>query len=444
MAAVAVQQITDYFKDTLSLSSPAFKLDPQSRPEEKQPAQQPDIEYHPNEAKWKARTARRLAEDPSLLNTPLPDGFPAKVDSPLVWQGSDWNDEKEWVHELDSDQLKEIDDALKHFRGMLYICHLHEITILISVDTGSSKPLGLLSPTTFPLPTLGPILTNLAREVHTGRGFFVLRTIPVSSYTREENIIIYAGVSSYVGNLRGIQGNAPSVLGHIKDLTQIDFAKTIGSPAFTTDKQVFHTDSGADIISLFALETATEGGVSRISSTWKAYNELAATRPDLVKTLSEPWPFDGFGGSPAYSSRPLLYYHDSKIIIQYARRSFTGFHALPRSEDIPPITEAQAEALDAIHYLGEKYNVGLNFQKGDIQYINNLAVFHARDGFVDTPEKTRHLLRLWLRNEELAWSTPKELESTWKRLYYSITPDEQVFPLEAEIRTALKGKDEYA
>ncbi|KAG6839151.1 hypothetical protein C0991_005406 [Blastosporella zonata] len=419
MAAVAVQQITDYFKDTLSFSS--SPLEP--RVHEKTPANQPDIEYHPDEVKWKARTARRLAEDPSLLSTPLPDGFPAQVDSPLVWQGSDWKDEKEWVYELNPEQLKEIDDALKHFRGL-------------------EKPLGHISSSTFPLPTLGPILADLARELHTGRGFFVLRTIPVSSYTREENVIIYAGVSSYVGNLRAVQ-DTPAVVAHIKDLTQTAFAKTIGAPAYTTDKQVFHTDIG-DIIALFALETAAEGGTSRISSTWKAYNELAATRPDLVKTLSEPWPFDAFGGNPAYILRPLLYYHDSKIIIQYARRNFTGFQALPRSTDIPALSEAQAEALDAVHFLGEKYNLGLNFQKGDIQYINNLAVFHARDAFTDTPEKTRHLLRLWLRNEELAWQTPEELESYWKRLYYTTTPDEQTFPLEAEVRKESKGGVKYA
>jgi hypothetical protein len=61
---------------------------------------------------------------------------------------------------------------------------------------------------------------------------------------------------------------------------------------------------------------------------------------------------------------------------------------LPRSSEIPPITEAQAEALDALHFLGEKYALGLNFQQGDIQYINNLSIFHARDGFTDTPEHT--------------------------------------------------------
>lgn len=382
-------------------------------------ATQPDIEYHPNEEKWKARTARRLAQDPSLPKSPLQEGFPTRLESPLVWEGKDLKDELEWVYNLTPEHLKEIHDAVHHFHSL-------------------SKPLGQLSSTTFPLPTLGPILSTLARALHTGRGFFVLRTIPVSSYSREDNIIIYAGISSHVASLRGVQDLNAGVLAHIKDLSKTHSAKTIGAPAYTTDKQVFHTDVG-DIVALFALETAHEGGVSRISSSWQVYNKLAETRPDLIKTLSEDWPFDGFGGDPPYTLRPVLFHHDCKIIIQYARRNFTGFLGLPRSTSIPPLTEAQAEALDTIHFLAEKYNLGLNFQKGDIQYINNLSVFHARDGFVDTPEKTRHLLRLWLRNEELAWKLPEKLEPIWKRLYYSATPDEHRFPVEPEIRAASKG-----
>lgn len=74
-------------------------------------------------------------------------------------------------------------------------------------------------------------------------------------------------------------------------------------------------------------------------------------------------------------------------MIQYARRNFTGFHALPRSKEIPPITEAQAEALDAVHFLAERFAIGLDFRKGDVQYINNMSIFHARDAFTDTPEQ---------------------------------------------------------
>lgn len=78
---------------------------------------QPDISYHPDEAKWRARTARRLAEDPTLPNQPLPEGFPAKVEGPIVWEGKDFTSEDQWVVKLTEEQLQEIDDALKHFKS---------------------------------------------------------------------------------------------------------------------------------------------------------------------------------------------------------------------------------------------------------------------------------------------------------------------------------------
>lgn len=99
-------------------------------------------------------------------------------------------------------------------------------------------------------------------------------------------------------------------------------------------------------------------------------------------------PLYRFGGNPSYTTRPLLYNEDGKIIIQYSRRHFTGYGSQARSADIPPITEAQAEALDMVHFLAEKHSLGLNFQKGDIQFINSLGLLHARDAFTDDPEHT--------------------------------------------------------
>ena len=121
----------------------------------------------------------------------------------------------------------------------------------------------------------------------------------MTKHTREENVIIYAGVSSHVAAIRGRQDHqyegrpADVVLNHIKNLSNTADAHRIGAPAYTTDKQVFHTDSG-HIVSLFALEVAAEGGQSKLSSSWHVYNELARTRPDLIKTLSEPWVADGY------------------------------------------------------------------------------------------------------------------------------------------------------
>jgi len=44
--------------------------------------------------------------------------------------------------------------------------------------------------------------------------------------------------------------------------------------------------------------------------------------------------------------------------------------------------------LDAVHFLAEKYSLGLNFKKGDIQYINSLGLLHARDAFMDSEQHT--------------------------------------------------------
>ncbi|KAJ6500652.1 hypothetical protein C8R45DRAFT_820180 [Mycena sanguinolenta] len=388
---------------------------------------QPDILYHPDEAKFRARTARRLAEDPTLPQRPLPAGFPPSVDGPIVWEGKDWTDESQWVFNLTDEHLAEIDSALAHFESL-------------------DKPLGFISRETFPLPTLSSELWKLAEVLYSGRGFFVLREIPIDKYSRRELAIVYAGLSAHVGSERGRQDGTNAVLAHIKDL-RVSHAHEkggIGNAAYTTDKQVFHTDIG-DLIALLSIQTSAQGGVSRLSSSGRVYNEIAKTRPDLISVMKDNWPLDRcvhsirlFGGNPAYAERPVLYNEDGHIVIQYSRRHFTGYGAQVRSANIPPISEAQAEALDMLHFYAEKYSLALNFKKGDIQYINSMGLLHARDAFVDEGDKTRHLVRLWLRNDELAWKTPKPLEASWQKLY-SVAPETQRFPLEPEIRRLATG-----
>jgi alpha-ketoglutarate-dependent taurine dioxygenase len=60
------------------------------------------------------------------------------------------------------------------------------------------------------------------------------------------------------------------------------------------------------------------------------------------------------------------------------------------------MTEIQAEALDMVHLTAEKHAFELHLQLGDIETVNNFAMFHARRGFVDEPAANRHLIRLWL------------------------------------------------
>ncbi|KAL1901116.1 hypothetical protein Sste5346_002183 [Sporothrix stenoceras] len=392
------------------------------------PAGQPDIGYTPDFDKYSARSKYR--QETEQLNSELPAGFPKQLEFELVWDpaslgasGYDWN------YVLTADDIAELRQALAHFKSL-------------------NKPLGFISQKTFPLPNLHTTLRAVSREVHDGHGFKVVRGVPVAEHSIEENVILYAGISAHVAPIRGRQDSqfdgkpADVVLAHIKDLTATVDAASIGAPAYTTEKQVFHTDAG-DVIALFALQESDQGGESYLSSSYQVYNELAKTRPDLVRTLAEPWAFDSFGKTTSkYVLRPLLHKvpdDSGRLVIQYARRSFTGYWGLPRSADIPAITEAQAEALDAVHFTAETNAVALHFRQGDIQYANNLSIFHARGGFTDSPEKQRHLVRLWLRDPMNAWPTAAALKDRWNQLYGGVTPENSVFPLVPTVRSASKG-----
>ena len=108
MSAAVISQLTN------DLST--LKVSPQES-KTKVKAVQPDISYHPDVDGWKARTARRLAENPDLPKTPLPAGFPKKLDSPLVWDATVYTDPSQWEYELTLAHLKEIDNAVKFFHG---------------------------------------------------------------------------------------------------------------------------------------------------------------------------------------------------------------------------------------------------------------------------------------------------------------------------------------
>ncbi|KAE8148252.1 TfdA family taurine catabolism dioxygenase TauD [Aspergillus avenaceus] len=384
------------------------------------------LEYMPDYDQYLARVKHR--QETEKLDQHLPKGFPASLSGDLVWEGKDLADRYNWNYHLTGEDLDEIEQALQHFKSC-------------------GKSMGELTPETFPLPKLHAVLRQISDEVHNGHGFKVVRGLPVDSYTREDNIIVYAGLSSHVAPIRGRQDNkwqgkpADVLVAHVKDLSHTCGSEDIPGPVVTAEKQVFHTDSG-DIIALMCLGEGESGGESYIASTCHVYNILAARRPDLIKTLSEPWPFDDFAPSgDQYKLRPLLYYQPAtdsdpeRLIIQYSRRNLTGYWDCKRSANIPPLSEAQAEALDAIHFTAEQHAISLDFHKGDIQFANNLSILHARGAFTDSNQKQRHLLRLWLRDPEYEWTKPRDLQERFDRVYAGVTVENSVFPLEATIRS---------
>lgn len=125
-----------------------------------------------------------------------------------------------------------------------------------------------------------------------------------------------------------------------------------------------------------------------------------------------------FGRSPAYYTRPLLFYYHTKVILSFSRRLLVGhlpFEA--RTPDIPGLTEAQAEALDAVHFIARRHEIKLRMERGDLRFINNMAILHRREAFTNGPGTARHLVRVWLNNEMMCWKLPRPLRVAWARVF---------------------------
>ena len=58
-------------------------------------------------------------------------------------------------------------------------------------------------------------------------------------------------------------------------------------------------------------------------------------------------------------------------------------------------------------------------EPGDMLFINNHAILHSREAFADAPGEAppRHLVRMWLKNPDMAWTLPRELQEGNSRIY---------------------------
>jgi hypothetical protein len=105
--------------------------------------------------------------------------------------------------------------------------------------------------------------------------------------------------------------------------------------------------------------------------------------------------------------------------MNFGRAALLGNAAHPRPSHLPMPTFRQVEALDAIETVARATQLEIQTQAGDMHFINNLAVLHRREGFVNgsTQMEKRHLVRMRLRSTEFGWSIPKDLQRGWNEAF---------------------------
>ncbi len=255
-----------------------------------------------------------------------------------------------------------------------------------------------ITPAAFPLPGLGAKLTETLDQVVNGRGFALLRGLPVADMDRAEAARVYLGLGAWLG--APVPQNAMGhILGHVTDLG-VDPTDPKNRVYQTSYRHLFHTDS-CDIVCLLCLQPAKRGGQSAIASSTALYNEIARRRPDLAEVLARPFHLDRKGEIPAGKgpTYPLAVFHHcaGRMTAIYAR---DFIEAAQRFDHVPRLTAEQIEAMDLLDDLAasDRFRLDMDFQPGDVQVLHNHQILHARTAYEDwpEPERRRHLLRLWL------------------------------------------------
>jgi hypothetical protein len=251
----------------------------------------------------------------------------------------------------------------------------------------------------FPLPTLGARLkARVGDEVLNGRGFLLLRGLPVERWTMREAATAFFGLGAHLGSARSQNGKG-HVLGHVQDLG-LDVADPNVRIYQTHERQTFHTDS-CDIVGLLCLKTAQSGGLSALVSSTTIFNEMRRRRPDLLKLLFEPFATDRRGevpeGQKPYFEIPVFSWHQGYLTAIYQRQYLDSAQRFAEATRLTPERVAALDLFDALAN-DPKLNMFMEFKPGDVQLVHNHTILHDRTSFVDWPEpgRRRHLLRLWL------------------------------------------------
>ena len=316
-----------------------------------------------------------------------------------AWLSGQFAGPETWTYRLPAAVLAELDSALRRITQAV-----REIPTLTAAD--------------FPAPSFSSDAANLRQDLESGRGFVVIRGLPVDRYSDEEAAIIYWGIATHLAT--PIPQNAKDeYLFSVRDegynfhrdygATGVRISRTASAIDFHTDSSAAYAGYTPDIVSLLALQTAKAGGMTAIVSAQTIHNILLEERPDCLRRLYQPYYFDRRaelrpGESPTLLA-PVFAYRDA-LTIRYFRFNLLQGHETADS----PLTPADSEAIDMLESVYRREELALRFpmERGDMQFVNNRFVLHSRTAFEDhaEPERRRNLLRLWMKYGDQAVTPP--------------------------------------
>lgn len=248
----------------------------------------------------------------------------------------------------------------------------------------------------FDHPEIAALTAALDQTIRHGRGAVLLSGLTRDTHSEEDMERIYWGIGTCLGD-PAEQSMLGDRLGHVRHVKDDPVARGYRSNEELTP----HTDSYR-IVGLMCLQRAETGGLSRIVSSLAIHNHILATRPDLLEPLYEGYYYAvaeaRFSANPVTDFKiPLFCCIDDIVSCGYSR-SFMHSAASLRGEEVPA---KLVEALDYFDMVAEQDDLRAEFllEPGEMLLWHNFQMLHARAAYQDSPQHTRHLLRLWLKVE---------------------------------------------
>lgn len=308
---------------------------------------------------------------------PVPP-IPTPILAPSAWTGADLGGREDWIHRLSPE---EVAAALEIAAAVRRLGKPREDLLAADIDLGA----------------LAPAVAEWRKTLHRGRGFTLIRGLPVDAMPAADAAAVYWVMGLHLGSPVP-QNFLGELLTDIRD-TGADPNDPSTRLYKTRAEQDFHTD-GADIIGLLCLKTTKSGGQSRIVSSVSVYNEVLRRRPDLAPVLFENFYWHYFEPpmqAPVHFVRPICAERggglNTSFIPWYIRRA-------QELDDVPRFTPEQEQAIEMMEQTANDPSLYLDmeFVPGDIQLLKNSVILHKRTAYEDwqEPERRRHLLRLWL------------------------------------------------
>ena len=295
------------------------------------------------------------------------------ITGPAVWKGPAIANDTAWVHHLTPETIAVFDAALAQLKAK-----------------------GLTFPNfgkdDFPLHALAPEFARYADELENGRGFLLLRGLPVHRYTEEEINCLYYGLGLHMGtpvrqNPRG------ELLGAVMNVGDVTKKST---RVYETNLYLPYHSDPSDVVGLLCIRRAKQGGLSSLVSVAAIYNEILARRPEVIGLYSRPMYFEHLC-EPMPSLSPIFSFHKGKLSCRYLRQYLELGHEIMKQ----PLSRVEIAALDLFDEVMHDPAIRLDMmlEPGDIQFANNYAVLHSRNGFEDDEDlaKRRKMIRLWLK-----------------------------------------------